>query len=160
MYNEPIKNICSQHMFDHLQIDKDTERKGIGEKLMRGRKAEEKMTEMPVRRTGSTRKKTAHQTMLKKTVFLLAAAVILGSGFFGNTLMNVMAEPPAEAATAFYYKGIVIEEGDTLWSIASEYASETGLSVPDYIQLLKQMNGLYTDTIHAGHHLTVRYRGS
>lgn len=97
---------------------------------------------------------------IRKLVPLFAFIVILGSGFFGHSLINAMAEEPKPPVPAMYYKSIEIEEGDTLWGIASEYAAETGISIPEYVNLLKQMNNLADDTIHEGYHLTVRYCAS
>lgn len=56
-----------------------------------------------------------------------------------------------------YFKSIVIEEGDSLWSIANEYISEEYKGIEDYIKELKSMNGLNSDTIHAGQNLIVAY---
>ncbi len=56
-----------------------------------------------------------------------------------------------------YFKSITIEEGDTLWSIASEYMSYEYDDIYEYISELKRMNGLHNDTIHAGCNIIVAY---
>ncbi len=95
---------------------------------------------------------------MKKVLFLLSLIVLLGSGFCGTSLMNTMAEEPVGPKMVSYYKSIEIEKGDTLWGIAKEYASQTNLTVTEYVSQLKQMNHLGEDTIHAGCHLIVMYQ--
>lgn len=56
-----------------------------------------------------------------------------------------------------YYTSILIEEGDSLWSIAEEYRPDKGVSIKKYIKDLKKMNNIDTDTIHAGNYLTIYY---
>ena len=56
-----------------------------------------------------------------------------------------------------YYASILIENGDSLWSIASRYASMTHMDVREYVEELKRINRLTTDRIHAGHYLMVVY---
>lgn len=56
-----------------------------------------------------------------------------------------------------YYTSILIEEGDSLWSIAEEYKPDESISVKKYIKDLKKMNNMDSDTIHAGNYLTIYY---
>lgn len=56
-----------------------------------------------------------------------------------------------------YYTSILIEEGDSLWSIAEEYRPDDNISVKKYIKDLKKMNNMHSDTIHAGNYLTIYY---
>lgn len=56
-----------------------------------------------------------------------------------------------------YYKSIELEPGDTLWSIAEEYMPESYGSVQEYIDELKDINGLDGDDIYAERYLTVAY---
>lgn len=95
---------------------------------------------------------------MKKLLFLLSLILILGSGFFGKSLLNTMAEEPHPPKAVIYYKSIEIEKGDTLWTIAEEYAPSAGMTVTEYIKQLKQMNHLGEDTIHAGCYLTIVYQ--
>lgn len=95
---------------------------------------------------------------MKKMMVLLALVVLFGSSFFGNFIFNAMANEPSAQKADHYYKSIVIEQGDSLWSIAQEYSMDTDMDTQEYITKLKQMNGLKEDTIHAGRHITVMYR--
>lgn len=60
-----------------------------------------------------------------------------------------------------YFTSVEIQPGDSLWSIAESQLSqmdvECGCSVEEYIEELRQMNGLTGDTIYAGRYLTVFY---
>lgn len=93
---------------------------------------------------------------MKKMIIALALTVSVGSNFFSNSIFNVMAEEEIPQ-TCRYYKSIQLTQGDSLWSIAKEYTEGTDISIESYMLLLKQMNGLREDTIHAGRYLTVMY---
>lgn len=95
---------------------------------------------------------------MKKMMILLTLVVLFGSNFFGNFIFSAMAEEPEALAMEHYYKSIMIERGDSLWSIAEEYTANTDIDIQDYVVQLKQMNGLKEDTIHAGRHITVMYQ--
>lgn len=94
---------------------------------------------------------------MKKWMMILALVVLIGSNFFGRSLMNVMAEEQEKPAVNRCYQSIAIQEGDSLWAIAKEYSAGTDYSVSEYVDELKQMNGLKEDTIHAGRYLTIVY---
>lgn len=52
---------------------------------------------------------------------------------------------------------VEIKEGDTLWSIASDYISEEYSNMKEYIKEIKECNGLASDTIHEGNYIIVPY---
>lgn len=54
-------------------------------------------------------------------------------------------------------KSVCIEEGDTLWSIASTYYVPECGSMKEYISEIKKTNHLTTDTIYAGRYLLIPY---
>lgn len=83
-------------------------------------------------------------------VFILSIGVIALSSFSASAQNN-------HTKNYKYFKSIVIQEGDSLWSIAKEYMGEEYREVEDYISELKSMNGLNCDIIHAGQYLTVAY---
>ena len=93
-----------------------------------------------------------------RRIFLAAAImVMIGFGFCGGALMNSLAKEPDGAGAAVYYTSIEIGRGDSLWSVAQEYAPALGLSSGEYIDRLKRMNHLENDTIHEGCYLTIMY---
>ena len=55
------------------------------------------------------------------------------------------------------YASITIEPGDSLWSIASEYIDGHYSCLQDYIDELKFINHLSSDTINAYEHLLIPY---
>lgn len=57
-----------------------------------------------------------------------------------------------------YYKSIYIENGETLWHLASEYADEEHYgNKHEYINEIKKMNNLKSDRIKSGSYLLVVY---
>jgi cell division protein YceG involved in septum cleavage len=50
---------------------------------------------------------------------------------------------------------VQIEEGDSLWSIATEHYTEEFSSITNYIAEIKRMNGISTDTLYAGSYILV-----
>ena len=60
----------------------------------------------------------------------------------------------------FHYYGtyhVYFQEGDSLWGIARQYREGSSMSMDEYVNQLRQMNGLKKDTIHTGQYLTVVY---
>lgn len=96
-------------------------------------------------------------TLKKGFLVLIAVFIMLLSGFFGRSLMYVMAEEETSASPEKFYTSIHLEEGDTLWSIAQTYYTDSDESVEEYVRELRQINSLSDDHIDAGHYLTVRY---
>ena len=95
---------------------------------------------------------------LKKGVMVLAVVfIMLLSGFFGRSLMYVMAEEEADTRPEKYYTSIHLKNGDKLWSFAQTYCADSEESVEEYVRELRQMNSLSDDHIDAGHYLTIRY---
>lgn len=56
-----------------------------------------------------------------------------------------------------YYKSIVIQPGDTLWAIAEDTMPSEYHSTAEYVEVLKDMNGLLTDDIQSGQNLIIAY---
>lgn len=102
--------------------------------------------------------KRKKQVAKRKMILLLAAVLIItiGSIVFGS-IFTVAKDPKADVPQYKYYKSIIIESGDSLWSIAEEYRTDAYSNNQEYIDELKQLNGLTSETIHAGQHLLVAY---
>lgn len=88
-------------------------------------------------------------------VFLTILGVILGS----NLLASSQSKASNEINTYKYYTSIEVQKGDTLWTIAEQYADDDA-DYASYIEEVKEMNQLTSDTIHAGEYLTVSYSSS
>lgn len=57
-----------------------------------------------------------------------------------------------------YYKSVVVEEGDTLWAYACEYALDQYYDSPDiYIQEVLHINSMSETQITCGQHLILPY---
>lgn len=50
---------------------------------------------------------------------------------------------------------VQIEEGDTLWKLASRYYTEEFSSVENYIAEIKRMNGLSSDILYAENYILI-----
>lgn len=94
---------------------------------------------------------------MKKNLFLVFAILILAISLCGASLLNTKAEESDVPKAEVYYKSIQIRRGDSLWTIAEEYAPGTGMTTKEYVRELMQMNNLKKDVIHAGYNLTVMY---
>lgn len=86
------------------------------------------------------------------TVLVIAAALIVA---LGSTAIPTSAKADDTEVINRRYESVLIRNNETLWSIASEFAPEAGLTTADYIQELKSINGLKSDKIIAGTHLIV-----
>ena len=82
---------------------------------------------------------------------LLFVSIIMG-----RTMFTSMAKEEGSRNTP-YYKSVRIQEGDSLWGIARQYREGSSMSMEEYVNQLRQMNGLKRDTIHTGQYLTVVY---
>ena len=101
------------------------------------------------------------RVVYREKFILVTAAVLIAvlcSIFAVRGMRFVQAKDSSDAESAYrYYKSIELKAGDTLWDIAETYADACSLSVPEYVQELKAINGLRGDLIHEGQHLTIVY---
>lgn len=78
-------------------------------------------------------------------------------GYIITIIPTMIAYADQTQARTRSYKSIQINQGDSLWSIASEHYSEEWKSIPEYIDLIKSCNSLYEDQITAGCYLVIPY---
>ncbi|MEE1314598.1 MAG: LysM peptidoglycan-binding domain-containing protein [Faecalimonas sp.] len=100
-------------------------------------------------------KEVARKKMI--LLFSVALCIVIGSIIGGSLFASAKGSSTDYDTRYKYYKSIVIEDGDSLWSIASEYYDMTKESKQDYIQELVSTNKLASDKIHTGQHLIVAY---
>ncbi len=87
-------------------------------------------------------------------VLVLTLSFMLG-GFFSQ------ASDLEQEISYKYYKSVEIMPGDTLWAIAEEYSdTENYASTVEYIEEVKRMNSLKSNTIQAGSYLIVPYHST
>lgn len=83
---------------------------------------------------------------------------ILRCFLFGSFLSFAQNSRTEEPVQFKCYKSIVIQEGDSLWSLAERHIdSESETAVKEYIKELKQINQLESETIQTGEHLIIPY---
>ena len=100
-----------------------------------------------MRKTAITRSVIRRAAMAAAVLFLLVivvtASFVRRNKAYGNTYADKTCV------------SIRIEEGDTLWTIASSfYVPECG-TLKEYIKEIKDTNGLKSDYIHAGNYLLI-----
>ena len=88
-------------------------------------------------------------------VVVAICVIILGSVVCGSIFSSAK-DPQTDVPQYKYYKSIVIKDGDSLWSIANEYNPDK-FNTQEYIDEIKELNDLTSETIHAGQHLLIAY---
>ncbi|NBI90376.1 LysM peptidoglycan-binding domain-containing protein [Lachnospiraceae bacterium] len=98
------------------------------------------------------RERKRHIFLSACTLFLIIVLSLTASSFLSHAKTN-------KKMPCKYYKSIMIEEGDTLWSIALDNISpESGnIAISAYIKEIMKMNGLQNDRITAGMYLVIPY---
>lgn len=85
-------------------------------------------------------------------IILFTVLLILSAVFFSKTVTAQKSSERTKMVTS-----VEIQKGDTLWSIASEYATDEYSDLNQYIEEIRDTNGLISDTIHAGSYILVPY---
>ena len=92
---------------------------------------------------------------LTKLLLVVLSISIFGLLAFYFNSINVSADNPVTRKKQV--TSLIIEKGDTLWSIAQEYRTEEYDDINEYIDEIKASNGLFTDTIHEGNYIIIPY---
>lgn len=93
---------------------------------------------------------------MKKYLLVLIMFVMILSCLFGKTLVLASGEERGPVYNR-YYTNIEVQKGDSLWSIAKCYNTNSGMEIREYINEIKQINHLVSDAIDAGDRLTIIY---
>lgn len=98
---------------------------------------------------------------LRKNIllFIFTSCLILIFSFTMNSFI-ANAKTRNEDLEIKYYKSIIIQQGDSLWSIAAGNMNASYADTEAYIQEVKEMNGLQDDHITAGNYLIIPYFSS
>ncbi len=83
---------------------------------------------------------------------LLILLILLSMLFFTKTVTAKGSHERIKLVTS-----VEVKKGDTLWSIADSFMSDEYDDIGEYVEELKDSNGLTTDTIHAGNFIIVPY---
>ena len=94
---------------------------------------------------------SAMAAILTVVVLIVIVGTMSGSA---HTLTRTAADTSYK-----YYTSIAVTQGDTLWSIARQYASPEYSSIEEYVLEVQQLNHLTDTCIHAGEYLMIPYYG-
>lgn len=101
----------------------------------------------------------AHRRRKRKYYPKKIAAAVLVIGF----LITLATAVPANANAARegdrykYYTSVYVSQGESLWSIASEYWTKEYPDIQAYIREIKRLNGISSDNIQSGKYLCIPY---
>jgi LysM repeat protein len=105
------------------------------------------------------RQKIRRQREIRRNIILacVTAAVLMIFAFSYYSLTSA-ASTDTEDIDYKYFTSIQVEAGDTLWSIADEYAdSKHYASNKEYIKEVKNMNKMSNDELIAGQYIIIPY---
>lgn len=114
------------------------------------------MTERELR-SYRNKKRRERELRRKIVVTILTVLIVLGFALSYNVLVT-QATSEIEDISYKYFTSIEVASGDTLWTIAQEYSdTENYDSIDEYIEEVKNMNHMSSDTLMAGQFLIVPY---
>jgi LysM repeat protein len=85
-------------------------------------------------------------------LLILFILIILSAVFFSKTVTAQRNTERTKLVTS-----VEIRKGDTLWSIASAYITDEYSDLNEYIDEIKDSNGLTSDMIHVGNYIIIPY---
>jgi hypothetical protein len=91
--------------------------------------------------------------------FVCFIAAVFVIALFVNFLLpqSIHAKANPVETTQKYYTSIRIEDGDTLWNIASRNMTDDYTDITAYMDEVCSINHITRDEIHAGEYLTIPY---
>ncbi|MEY8337280.1 LysM peptidoglycan-binding domain-containing protein [Lachnospiraceae bacterium 62-35] len=92
----------------------------------------------------------------KRSLWPFVTMILIGSLLLKSFAFNTIIVKE-QGRFLKYYKSIQIKNGDSLWSIAGEYKENCQMTTEEYVNELRSMNQLKSDTIYAGQYLTIVY---
>lgn len=111
---------------------------------------------MSERRIRNNKRKRNQQLRRNRFYLILSlmVTITISIALFG---FSAKASNPDEQIAYKYYTSIVIEEGDSLWSITEKNFTEHFTSKKAYMKEIKEINGLSDETLTTGQYLIVPY---
>jgi cell division protein YceG involved in septum cleavage len=92
--------------------------------------------------------------MLAFAIILVIAVLVL----LGSSIRAFASSKAAEVPKYKYYTSIQVEKGDSLWSIANDYAVDGVMDREDFIDEVCSLNHISEkDVLRSGDHLVVVY---
>lgn len=86
----------------------------------------------------------------------MSVLIIFALTFFMRR-MYVEANNLTEEPRVKQFTSVMVEEGDSLWSLSEKYMSDEYNSEKEYMEEIKYINGIEGESIHAGQYITVPY---
>lgn len=118
----------------------------------------QKITILTERDIKNYRKKFKRQRELRNRYLLMLLTFILIIGLTISYHAIVSEAGTDTDSLAFkYYTSIMVEYGDTLWSIAHQYTDEHYDNIMDYINEVISINHIKEDQITTGQYLIIPY---
>lgn len=108
-----------------------------------------------MRDVNSLREARAIQVKKEKTRLLLIAAIIIIVVSIISFSFLSSAKEISSSNDGFHYESILIESGDSLWSIVKAYDLDSYISTQDAIDNLMQLNNITNTTIYEGEYLII-----
>lgn len=149
-----MSNMCSKNLFDFLLTNEY-----LFDIIKIEQLFEERVQIDPTSVKGELMKKSKSNYKKRKmymgtmmTIYLVLFSLATFSGFAKQTKAEVDSHK-----VLLFVDRVKVEEGDTLWSIAEEHHSEYYNSTWEYVEAIKECNGLSGDMIKAGSYLMVPY---
>lgn len=101
--------------------------------------------------------KTFKVNRSKRRAAVLFLVLVILTIVFTAKKMPLTSKATTTENHIYTIESIMIEEGDSLWKIASEHYTYEFGSIKQYISEIKRINNLYSDDITAGCYLIVPY---
>ncbi len=94
-------------------------------------------------------------------IFVFTICLIVGMVISYHSIISFAeTDTNADDLSFKYYTEIEVEYGDSLWSIAGEYAGDHYKTSLEYIKEVKNINHLHADVIKEGQKLIIPYYSS
>ena len=97
---------------------------------------------------------------LKSIILILTLITITCIVFLMLSVRSAEAEKREDAERYKYYTSIVVDPGESLWSIAEEHMTEEYANVYDYVSEIAEINHLKSEYLEAGRELCIPYYSS
>lgn len=95
--------------------------------------------------------------MKKKRMIIVFSILIIFAIIGLNLISKTVVASSSNKQNNKLFTSIKLEEGDTLWSIATEYKTNEYKNITEYIREIKRCNGIDSDTINEGQYIIVPY---
>ena len=93
----------------------------------------------------------------RKRIWIVGVAILLLLLIFSIGFITKTVTAFREGERVKLVTSIEVKNGDTLWGIAAEFMSDEYDDLNQYIEEIKDSNGMASDDIHTGNYIIVPY---